>query len=281
MARPSIFSKEYERHKKRRKKIIIFSVVLALAAAATLAATMNMRDTLANKANSYKNIKLFSIFQKEKKNETTASVVENKPATETKPEAPPPEKQEEEKSYEITLSDGTKIKAVYIPTNSGNKFKYLLPLDSQINFSINPSGNAMVIMDSAAQNMLLVDINGNIQDITNQKYTYSNGGSKGIISKESTLARLKQNNYVWCTSPKFTDDENIAYLSQLPQARSTVTTKYFWHVNIKNKDKHTPKTELNGEGIKLGNLTDKGIEVILDNGTVKYVRVIDDDAKIS
>jgi hypothetical protein len=284
MARPSIFSKDYERHKRRRKKVMTFVVILILASAGIFLASGSIRNMLISKADTYKNTKLFSVFKREKKDETEPSkVVEEKPIPEAQNVTETPAKVEEEKGYDIVLSNGTKVRAVYIAADEGNKFKYILPLDSSVSFNINPSGSNMVIMDVEAQNMKLVDINGNVQDITKTKYTYTNkeDGKTSVFNKEDILEKYKETNYVWCTSPKFIDDENIAYLSQLPYVSSKKKEKFLWAVNIKNKDKHEYKYALNGENLKLGNTSEKGIELTLDNGAVKLIKLVDGEIRVS
>jgi hypothetical protein len=282
MARPSIFSKEYERHKRRRKKIMAFVVILILASAGIFLASGSIKNMLLSKVGAYKNTKLFSVFKREKKDETApGSAIEEKSTPEVENTTEPPAKIEEEKGYDITLSDGTKVKAVYSAADTGNKFKYILPLESSAGFNINPSGSAMVIMDAAAQNILVVDINGNVQDITNTQYISKNSGKTTVFKKEDVLKKYKEVNYVWCTSPKFIDDENIAYLSQLPYMSSKKKTKYLWAVNIKEKDKHEYKKALNGENLMIGNASEKGIELILDNGAVKFIKLVGGDIKVS
>jgi hypothetical protein len=284
MARPSIFSKDYERHKRRRKKAMTFVVILILASAGIFLASGSIKHILLSKAEAYKSTKLFSVFKREKKDEIeSTSVVEEKPTPEAQTTTETPAKVEEEKGYDIALSDGTKVKAVYIASDAGNKFKYILPLGSPVSFNINPSGTNMVIMDAAAQEMQLVDINGNVQDITKTKYTYTNkeDGKTSVFNKEDVLEKYKEVDYVWCTSPKFIDDENIAYLSQLPYVSSKKKEKFLWAVNIKNNDKHEYKYALNGENLRLGNTSEKGIELTLDNGTVKFIKLVDGEIRAS
>ena len=284
MARPSIFSKEYERHKRRRKKFIAFAVVLILGAAGIFLASGRIKNMLLSKVSEYKNTKFFSVFKREKKDEIEpSSVIEEKPTPETQNITPPAEKVEEEKGFDIALNDGTKVKAVYMAADAGNKFKYILPLDSPVSFNINPSGSAMVIMDLASQSMLLVDINGNVQDITKTKYTFTDkeSGKTSVFKKEEILEKYKEVNYFWCTSPKFIDDENIAYLSQLPYVSSKKKEKFLWAVNIKSKDKHEYKYALNGENLKLGNTSEKGIELILDSGSVKFIKLVGGVIKVN
>lgn len=72
-------------------------------------------------------------------------------------------------------------------------------------------------------------------------------------------------NYIWCSSPQFIDDNNIAYISQLPWIGKT--TKYVWIENLNDKS-HTVVQNIQGEDLKLDKLTDKGLTVIEDGKTV-------------
>ena len=279
MAKPSIFSKEYERKMRRRKRTITLVVVLSIAAFGILYASGGIKGVFKNK-----NISLAGFLNKSDKTEKEDNKQDNKqedkkPSNEEdkKPDdqqnnAETEQKNPEEKGYEVNLKDGTKIKAVYENKDGANRFKYITPADAAVTFSVNPSGTSIVILDSKAQNMILVDSNGTVQEITSQSYK-SNG-------KDAVLSQKPE--FVWCTSPKFVDDENIAYLSQLPHISSKITKKFLWVVNTKNKDKHINKYSISGENIKLGNIiTDKGMEVILDDNSVKYIKVNNGSIKIS
>jgi hypothetical protein len=283
MAKPSIFSREYERHRRRRKKVIAFTVIFIIAAAGIFISSGSIKKKIISMAGAYKNVKIFSVFEKEKKEEIAPSnAQESLPPVQPKSNTEQPVKDIAAKGYDIPLSDGTTIRAVYESRDGVNRFQYILPVNAPASFNINPSGSAMVIMDSAVQSMLLVDINGNLQDITNTKYTYKNTEENKTVTfkKDDVLEKHKETNYIWCTSPKFIDDENIAYLSQLPHVNTKITTKFFWAVNIKNKDRHDYIYSLKGENLKLGNISEKGIEVILDNGTIKFAKLVGGKVKI-
>ncbi|ERI89418.1 hypothetical protein HMPREF1982_04689 [Clostridiales bacterium oral taxon 876 str. F0540] len=269
MVKPSIFSKEYEKRMRRRKKRVAAVIVLLIASLGIFLASGSLKDTLKNKS-----VGLTSFIKKTDKNEIQANKKVDKEEDKKQPESqnnsetvPKPV---EEKGYEISLSDGTKIKAVYENKDGANKFKYITPLDANINFTVNPSGSAMVILDSKAQNLIYIDINGQQQDITNKSYRSN--------TKDSVLSRIPQ--YVWCTSPKFIDDANIAYLSQLPYISSKVTKKYLWVANVENK-RHINKYNMSGENIKFGNIGDKGLEMTLDDNSTVYIKMKNSSVIIS
>jgi hypothetical protein len=261
MVKPSIFSKEYEKRMKRRKKAIAAVIVLIIASSGIFLASGSLKDTVKNKS-----IVLTGLFKKTNKSELETSKKvskeEEKKQNDSQNNAENTQKPIEEKGYEVNLSDGTKIKAIYENKDGSNKFKYITPLDAKVNFSVNPSGNAIVILDTKAQSLIYIDINGQQQDITNKSYKSN--------TKEGVLEKIPQ--YVWCTSPKFIDDNNIAYLSKLPYISSKVTKKFLWVTNIENK-RHINKYSISGENIKFGNTEDKGLGVTLDDNSVVYIKM--------
>jgi hypothetical protein len=265
MARPSIFSREYERRMKRRKKIVVSIVLMLIAASGIFFA---FGSGTVKQVFKDRNINLTAFLNKENIPEAK---IENEPIDNKQIDSKPVEQVTQEEGYDIELSDGTKVKAIYDDNNGIKKFKYITPSDKSISFTINPSGTNIVILDSKVQRMYSIDINGNKQDITDEQYT--------SIKREPTITKRPE--YIWCTSPKFIDDENIAYLSQLPHVSSKVTKKFFWTVNLKNKNLHKNKYNINGENIKLGTTTDKGLEVVLDDGSVKYININNGNIKVN
>lgn len=118
------------------------------------------------------------------------------------------------------------------------------------------------MFDNKAQSIILVDINGNKQDITNSRYVSSSGTE---ITKTSQLSA--QPSYIWCSSPKFISEDTIAYISQLPWIGKS--TKYIWIENVKNKT-HSLVEGIEGEDIKLDKITDKGLILTID-GKIMYL----------
>jgi hypothetical protein len=282
LARPSIFSREYERHRRRRKRAITAAVISVIAVIGVFIGSGDIKSFVANKKDYYKNIRLFSVFQREKKEDTSVGNVAKKADELEQNKAEASEaKEAEEKGFEVTLADGTKIKAVYEEKDGGNKFKYILPLNSPVSFNINPSRTAMVILDTQAQNLLLIDMKGSIKNITNPKYVYTKDDQTTVFNKDDVLKRYSDYNYIWCTSPNFIDDETVAYLSQLPHISSEVTKKFLWAVNVNNTDRHVYNYSMSGENLKFGNNTEKGLELVMDNGSIKYVRLAEDYIKVN
>jgi hypothetical protein len=248
VAKPSIFSKDYEKKMRRRKKRIAFAVFVSIIL--IIFAVIYSKNVFRN----------FGTNANNTKNNTTPNKNETKSSNINKQESKAPAKQEKVEGYSIQLSDGTTVNAIYETKNNDKTFKYISPAESNIQYSISPADKNIVLFDSKVQSIILMDISGNKQDITNPQYVSTSGT---VITKSSQLSA--QPEYIWCSAPKFIDEDNIAYISQLPWIGKT--TKYIWIENIKNKT-HTWVQGIEGEDVKLDKLTDKGLTVIVDGKTI-------------
>lgn len=248
MVKPSIFSKDYEKKMLRRKKRIVFAVFVSIIL--IIFAVIYSKNVFRN----------FGTNANNTKNNTTPNKNETKNLNINKQESKAPAKQEKVEGYPIQLNDGTTVNAIYETKNNDKTFKYVSPAESNIQYSISPAGKNIVLFDSKVQSIILMDISGNKQDITNSQYVSTSGT---VITKSSQLSA--QPEYIWCSAPKFIDEDNIAYISQLPWIGKT--TKYIWIENIKSKT-HTWVQGIEGEDVKLDKLTDKGITVIIDGKTM-------------
>ncbi|MCI1715815.1 hypothetical protein [Clostridium sp.] len=243
--KPSIFSKDYEKKmKQRRIKIFIISaacIVLIILIGVYL--TGALKDVLNDVGKKAQN-----------------PVVQNQKITKTPAKPQTSENKTEKTQYTVQLSSGKSVNLIYENKNNSKAFKDITPKDANVVYSISPSGKNVVLFDGKIQSMLLFDINGKKQDITNPQYISSTGS---VVSKDGQLS--SDPNYIWCSSPKFIDDNNIAYISQLPWIGKT--SKYIWIENIKDKS-HLMVQSVEGEDIKFGDSTDKGLTVVVDGKTM-------------
>jgi hypothetical protein len=253
MARPSIFSREYERRMRKRKmRAALIFVFLLMGTAAFLLIKGNIGfDKLSTK--------LLTDTNKKASTESTVTKSES---------APLPAEETKEKAIDVVLNAVTKVKVQYEENNGVNVFKSIFTENPSISFVLNPSASGMVIIDNKLQSMWYINNSGTAVEITNPSFK--------SYSKESTLQ--KRPDYIWCSSPKFIDNDNIVYLSQLPYIGRS-TKKYVWAANVNNKDSHTYKTTLGGETVSFGNITDKGLEVIIGNFT-KYMTYNGESIKV-
>lgn len=263
MGKTSIFSSDYNKHRRKRKRRTIVAIIILVILALAFLYSKSLKTFVNNELNYLKNSKLGAITNKGNKNDTASNSVNAVPK-------PSPENIEE-KSVDVVLSNGLKVQAIYENKDGKNKFKYITPVDAAVSFSVNPSGTAIVILENSTQDMFYVTIDGSVKKVNDTKYVSTSGG---VLPKDSILN--SKPGYIWCSSPKFIDDNYVAYISQVPWFDGR-TTKYIWVFNIndnniKDRNDHRLYEQLGGDNVKFGNLTAKGLEVIIDNNSkfIKY-----------
>ncbi|MBU5485390.1 hypothetical protein KQI86_13790 [Clostridium sp. MSJ-11] len=248
MGKPSIFSKDYEKKMKKRRIRIIgtFLAILFIVVGAWFYRRADIKNILSkNKINTEKN------KEDNKKTLTTDNGDKNKENKESKEEI------KKEEGYDFKLSDGENLKVIYEINDKDKKFKYIHPLDSKTIYDISPSAKLMTIYDPKVQRIYRMNIEGKVEDITNPRYTSTNG--EFSITREE---HLKANpDYIWCSSPKFIDENNIAYVSQLPWFNRS--KQYIWIVNLQNNT-HRYVQNVEGNDIKLDRLNEEGLGIIVD-----------------
>jgi hypothetical protein len=284
MPKPSIFSRDYdERMRKRKKRRLILGIVvvlvivifvfigiignfsdkkseLGLEKLKTKIATKlgqndsekekDKKDEIANNTDSNKEVVKEENKSKEESSSDKASTGktnEIKDATQVGEQI-------------IKLSNGEEVKLQYSMINTEKQYVGVSP--KTINYDISPSKKNIVLVENTTQNMLIVDVNGAIKDITKKQYISSKGTT---FDKDKVLALNKS--YIWCSSPKFLNEDTILYTSQLPWFNKE-TTKFLWKYNISsNKHQHNilPQGgEIQGEEVIYGSITSAGIEVLVD-----------------
>ena len=80
------------------------------------------------------------------------------------------------------------------------------------------------------------------------------------------------NDYIWHGEAKFISDNKIAYISNMPYFGYNLN-KYIWTYDIENNNHQLILSSISKE-IKLNNVTDKGLEIVLD-GNIKYININD------
>lgn len=247
MGKPSIFSKDYEKQMKKRKKRITFAIFIAVIAGVFITVSMSYMVK-----NSSKDL--------EKSKSIVTTDKDNTKSTESKKIEVTEQKVKKIEAYDIQLSNGKTISIAYETKNNDKIFKPVSATDGSMLYSISPSAKKAILFDDKAQSIILVDINGDKQDVTNPQYTSTSGT---VIEKNTQIAA--QPDYIWCSSPRFIDDNNIAYISQLPWIGKT--TKYVWIESLEDRN-NVWVQGIEGVELKLGDLTDKGLTVIEDGKTV-------------
>ncbi len=250
MAKPSIFSKDYEKKMKRRRLKIIIAVSLVAIIAGLLIYKFKIENmdfsNVRNKLQAWVDSDNPDI-QKPKEETKVPEVKE----PEVKPEIP-------KKTYiEAKLGGGIVAKCEYKTVDDKKEFIGMEKLEGA-SYDISPNKQLLLILDKD-QNMKLVDINGKVADITRKEYV----STKGTKFPKDTIIK-KDKDYVWHDQAKFLDDNKIVYGSNLPYFGTAATKEYLWIYNIKNKN-NTLVRNISGKGITIGKIVPKkGIEIKVD-----------------
>jgi len=256
MSKPSIFSSGYKRKMRKRKKRIAFIcfLVVLLSLSFYLYSRLNKDFNISSVKNH-----IFSIINKKNVNNdkkiAEPKIPKKQPAQNVIEERKP---ENEDKSYTFKLSDGKEYKAIYEENNGEKKYKNVTGENENLDFNISPSANGIIIYDTGVQSIIYMNLDGVTSDLS-KKIHISSSGTK--FTKENTI---KSNpGYIWAKNAKFIDNENVAYVSQLPWFKKEAT-KYVWVVNIKNPDNPKLFEEISGANIILGKLEDKGLNISID-----------------
>ncbi|MCJ7690608.1 MAG: hypothetical protein MUO60_15015 [Clostridiaceae bacterium] len=269
MRRPSIFSKDYEKQiKKRRKKLFLIIIVPIIGLSIFLITDF---DSMLNKGmNMKENINnIFTNKSKQDTNDEENKATEVQKKEETPKQQPPKQQPEvtekvdvENEIFAITLSDGQKISVKYNIVASVKSIEGVSD-SKDISYDISPSKKSIVIQSKLNQDILYFDINKISKDITKKSHTSSKGK---VFTKEDKLK--KDPNYVWSIMPKFINEDNIVYISELPWMNKEAK-QYIWKVNLKS-NVHSQVKPAKGKSITFKNITSKGLETVID-GKVVYV----------
>ena len=274
MSKPSIFSKDYEREMKRRRTKLFLLIIVPIIGLTIFLITDF--DALLNKGISMKksinNILLNKSKDNIKDEENKVVEVEKEPEEVVKPQVnteKPKTSQDqvatENKIFMVSLSDGQKISVQYEVNGTAKNIKGVLDA-KDISYDISPSKKSIVIQSTKNQNILYFDINNISKDITKKEHRSS---KNDIFPKDEQLK--KHPNYRWSITPKFIDEDNIAYVSELPWLNQKAML-YIWKINLKNNT-HTQVKPAEGKSIIFKNITPKGLETLIDGKTV-YVTAL-------
>ncbi|MCR3759484.1 hypothetical protein [Clostridium felsineum] len=254
MAKPSIFSSDYEkqqRKRKQRRNISIFLIICAVVFVIIwLGAKANLKNIKFPKASTSS-----SESNKTSNKKSGGTVVKDSKKTSSKNN----KDKTQDKALQVNLPDGKQISVVYGENNNDKVVKSVDLNGLNGEYTISPSNKNVVIYEKDTQNMFFIDSNASVQDITYKSYT-SGGGT--AFNKDAILSSTP--GYIWIGSPKFVDDNTVVYISQLPWFDNR-QNKYVWKFNI--IDKSYVNTNVTGNDIKINGLTDKGIEIVVDGNT--------------
>lgn len=256
LARPSIFSKDYERRMKKRKRLIMITVILVLVG--LLIIVFNSKIKNLDFTNVKANIQAWVDSDKPEEeitNEESEETIEVEPEEE--------EKQPEKLFVDINIADGVTVKAEYTEEAGIKKFVEVTPIEGYT-FNFSPSREKLLILDNQ-QNMKISDTLGNISDITKVSYI----SQAGTTFPKDTILQSNPS-YLWHSQAKFIDEDNVVYVSELPYFGKGGAEKYVWIHNISGNTDRTIWSFV-GSDIVIGDVVpEKGITVTL-NGVPYYL----------
>ena len=256
MRKPSIFSSEYQKKMRRRKKkaiigliaIIIVFVIIIIATKTNLSGigktlgNITKGSSSASTNTTKQQIKPKAVVKQEKtaKKKTTIT------------------KKVDTENFVVAMPSGKQVKVIYDSAKSSKTIKSVENSDPDLDYNINPSSSSVIVFQKSTQDVMLGNSDGTSQNITNVSYVSGSGQS---FTKDATL----KNNpaYIWVQSPKFIDDSNIAYVTQLPWFNKN--DKYIWKYNVQNKT--NINTNITGSDVKINNITANGLEIVTDTKT--------------
>ena len=277
MKKPSIFSNNYEKEIKKRKKIILLLIITPIIGLGIFLLTDT--NALLNKGISMKNGINNILSNKSKNNikdeENKAAEVKKqsekvakkqssseKSKTSGADDASKAEAATKNETFVVPLSDGQKVSVEYSESAAEKNIKGVSGA-KDISYDISPSKKAIVVQNMKNQDMLYIDVNKISKDITKKVYVSSKNAS---FTKQEKIKTSPA--YIWSVTPKFIDEDNIAYVSELPWMNEKAT-QYIWKVNLKNNT-HEQVQRASGRKITFENITPKGLTATID-GSVVYV----------
>ena len=260
MGRPSIFSKDYEKRMKRRKiRNIILIIILILGIGGFFA-----RGYISKNIN-FSSFKSF--FSKDKGQVVKEDINKDENPEDKKEEVIKEEIKEEEikdKELLVSLGSGKEIKVIYEENQGARIYKSIDPMKNKVSFDIASNKDFMLLIDEETQNMYTINKDGTLEDISLKTYVTSDNSS--TFHKDTIL---KDNpDYTWHSSPRFVDNNTIAYISKLPWFNRE--ERYVWLIDLNSKN-HRILYNIIGNSISFGKLEEKGLEVNQD-GSTKYLK---------
>ncbi|GAB6169431.1 hypothetical protein JCM1393_18910 [Clostridium carnis] len=251
MRKPSIFSRDYERKMRKRRRIITTIFIVTFFTLGFTAAVLTAKNF------DFTNIKakVQQWVDKGKIEEEKEKPIEEKELEEKIVEP-------EVKILELKVNNSKVLKIEYEDKNGEAILKEVKELPDGIYYSISNNKKSVVTIDES-QNIKVFNNKGEEKVLTKDSYTSPKGET---FKKDIILETYK--GYYWNKEAKFINDNKIAYISNVPYFGYDLN-KYIWVIDI-SSNTHTTLWGSKGKDVKLGEVKEKGLEVLID-GNVKYV----------
>ena len=256
MGKPSIFSKEYQKHKKRRQKKIAF-LILFLMVTVVFFTYISPMSQIIKGSSLYKELqaKYKDNGNSDKQEENGSQNNSNQGDSQEDESTVDGETDAEEKYFEISLTADKGGKAYY--EESDGKIIFLSYSGGDgFHYEVSPSKEKMLIFDANDQNIYELQAENSIKNLTYEYYTTTKGSK---ITKVNTLSSNPQ--YLWHGSPRYLSEDRIIYKSHLPWLNSA--NEYIWLIDT-NTMRYSYINNSKGKSINFGTMSEEGILVNID-----------------
>lgn len=242
MAKPSIFSRDYEKimkKRKRRKRLAIISVFLISIIGFTVY-KYDMQEIKATVKNLVLNKGIKEDVYIEEEGLGTSYI---------------------DKHLEVKLNDYILTLKV-IENNNQLQIEEVLCDKELISVDINKNRDKAIIIDKN-QNMYLINNNKQVVNLTRNEYVSTNGE---IYLKDEIINSNK--NYIWNNQARFISDDKIAYVTNIPYFEGDLKQC----VSIVKIDDNIHKVQqiLEGNIVSFNGIDEKGLKVEID-GNIMYI----------
>jgi hypothetical protein len=262
MAKPSIFSRNYEQQMKRRRiNMILFILIIICASYFGAKYYMDKRGIVLFKS------KPKVTDQKNNNENSKVTITPTKAAEQGSSQnvsvTPTPGEY-----FEYKLSDGRSCRAEYTKSADSLQYTGLSTDNGDVFYNISIDKKYIVFEDVKGGNIVLGDSTGAFKVINPSVYKSKSTGK--VIDKVETM-KLKPE-YIWARKPHFTTDNKVIYISDLPYLKSQGTL-FVWTLTfdggLNKMSGQLPTIDINK--VSYGNFDASGRLPIIVNGSSYYL----------
>jgi hypothetical protein len=262
MAKPSIFSRNYEQQMKRRRiNMILFILIIICASYFGAKYYMDKRGIVLFKS------KPKVTDQKNNNENSKVTITPTKAAEQGSSQnvsvTPTPGEY-----FEYKLSDGKSCRAEYNKAAGNLQFTGLNTDGGDVFFDISADKSYIVFEDIKGGNIILCNSSGTFKVINPAVYKSKSTGK--VIDKVETMKAKPE--YNWARKPHFTTDNKVIYISDLPYLKSQGNL-YIWTLTfdggLNKMSGQLPTTDISK--VSYGSFDTTGRLPIVVNGTAFYL----------
>lgn len=251
MAKPSMFSKNYDQQMKRRKLNVVL-LVLILISMAFYGGRYYLKKN---------NIKLFDYkkFQVKNKVKEKDNVVKKEekkvpPKVNDKNNNVTNAQNTQAQFYVYKRKDSKEVNINYTVNGTIKEITGITDVSNEVTYDISQDKQRIVFDDNSAGTIVMADANGTFSTISREEYVSKSSGD--VYKKDNVIARNPW--FIWATKPHFTTEGNVVYLSHLPYIKKNGNL-YLWVVKPDGTG-HKKVTKLNSDITKIiyGNFNENG-----------------------